>query len=257
VIPYINQPTLHIGPITIHAFGVLVAVAMIVGLRFVRRRAAADGLDPFLADRLVTWVLVGGFIGAHLVDRFVYFWDDTLADPVSILRFWEGLSSFGGFVGAIVGALLFFHRNSTLPRWRYLDCVAYGFPFGWIFGRLGCTLAFDHPGSTTRFFLGEVYTDNHVRHNLGLYEALYTVLIAALFYRLGRQARRPPGFFVAVLAIVYAPVRFLFDFLRKNDVRYGGLTPGQWGALALIVVGFLLLRMSQKKGEAEASPSGV
>jgi phosphatidylglycerol:prolipoprotein diacylglycerol transferase len=247
VIPHIEQPTLHVGPITIHAFGVLVAIAMIVGLRFVRRRAAADGLDPMIADRLVTWVLVGGFIGAHLVDRFVYYWHETLLDPISILRFWEGLSSFGGFIGAIVGAVVFFRRHAQLPRWRYLDCVAYGFPFGWIFGRLGCTLAFDHPGSQTSFFLGEVYTDGYVRHNLGLYEALYTVLIAALFFRLGRAGRRPPGYFVAMLAIVYAPVRFLFDFLRKNDIRYGGLTPGQWGALALIVVGVVLLRRAQRR----------
>jgi phosphatidylglycerol:prolipoprotein diacylglycerol transferase len=256
VIPYFPQPSLHLGPITIHAFGVLVALAMIVGMRFVRRRAAADGIDPVKADHLVTWVLVGGFIGAHLVDRLIYYPRDTLADPISLIKFWDGLSSFGGFVGAIVGAILFLRRNPELPRWRLLDCVAYGFPFGWIFGRLGCTLAFDHPGAKTTFFLGQMYTDGEVRHNLGFEEALYTILIAALFHFLGKKGRRPPGYFVAMLAIVYAPVRFLFDFLRKNDVRYGGLTPGQWGALALIVVGVVLLRMAQKrKGEAEASPS--
>ena len=77
-----------------------------------------------------------------------------------------------------------------------------------------------------------------------------------LFHRLGRTGR-PAGFYVAALAIVYAPVRFLFDFLRKNDIRYGGLTPGQWGALALIVAGVVLLRRAQKKGEAGASPSTV
>jgi phosphatidylglycerol:prolipoprotein diacylglycerol transferase len=254
VIPHIAQPHITLGPITIHAFGVLVALAMIVGMRFVRRRATGDGLDAMVADRLVTWILIGGFIGAHLVDRFVYYPAETLAEPLRILKFWEGLSSFGGFLGAIVGALLFFRREPSLPRWRYLDCVAYGFPFGWIFGRLGCTLAFDHPGSETTFFLAERYTDDRVRHNLGLDEALYTILIAALFYYLGRKGRRPPGFFVAVLAIVYAPVRFLFDFLRKNDVRYLALTPGQWGALALIVVGVVLLRLAKKRGEAEASP---
>jgi phosphatidylglycerol:prolipoprotein diacylglycerol transferase len=254
VIPYIAQPHLSLGPISIHAFGVLVALAMIVGMRFVRRRAAADGLDPMVADRLVTWVLVGGFIGAHLVDRFLYFREETFANPITILKFWEGISSFGGFVGAIVAAVLFFRRESALPCWRYLDCVAYGFPFGWIFGRLGCTVAFDHPGVPTTFFLAERDAEGIVRHNLGLDEALFTMLISALFYYLGRKGRRPPGFFVAMLAIVYTPVRFLFDFLRTRDVRYLGLTPGQWGAIALLIVGVLLLQAAKKRGEAEAPP---
>jgi phosphatidylglycerol:prolipoprotein diacylglycerol transferase len=256
-LPYLRQPHITLGPITIHAFGVLVALAMIVGMRFVRKRAAADGIDPMIADRLVTWVLVGGFAGAHLVDRFVYFHQQTLADPMSILRFWEGLSSFGGFLGAIVGALVFFRSQPMLPRWRLLDCVAYGFPFGWIFGRLGCTVAFDHPGRETTFFLAEMDADGKIRHNLGLDEALYTILIALCFHFLGRR-RRPAGYFVAMLAILYAPVRFLLDFLRKNDVRYGGLTPAQWGSFALVAAGFVLLRLAQKrKGEAEASPSSV
>jgi phosphatidylglycerol:prolipoprotein diacylglycerol transferase len=254
VLPYIAQPHITLGPISIHAFGVLVALAMIVGMRFVRRRAAADGLEPMVADRLVTWVLIAGFIGAHLVDRFVYYPAETLAEPLRIFKFWEGLSSFGGFLGAIVGAVLFFRREPSLPRWRYLDCVAYGFPFGWIFGRLGCTVAFDHPGKETTFFLAELDEHGVRRHNLGFEEALYTILIAALFYVLGRKGRRPPGFFVAVLAIAYAPVRFLFDFLRTRDVRYFGLTPGQWGALVLLVVGVLLLQRAQKKGGAEAPP---
>jgi phosphatidylglycerol:prolipoprotein diacylglycerol transferase len=247
VLPYISQPHITLGPITIHAFGVLVALAMMVGMRFVRRRAAADGLEPMVADRLVTWVLIAGFIGAHLVDRFVYYPAETLAEPLRILKFWEGLSSFGGFLGAIVGAVLFFRREPSLPRWRYLDCVAYGFPFGWIFGRLGCTVAFDHPGKETSFFLAELDEHGIRRHNLGFEEALYTILIAGLFYVLGRKGRRPPGFFVAVLAIAYAPVRFLFDFLRTRDVRYLSLTPGQWGALALLLVGVVLLQQANKR----------
>jgi phosphatidylglycerol:prolipoprotein diacylglycerol transferase len=254
VLPHFEQPSLSLGPITIHAFGVMVAAAMLVGMRMVRRRALADGLDPLIADRLVTWILLGGFIGAHLVDRLIYFPGDTFARPISLLRFWEGLSSFGGFIGAVVGQLLFFQRTKIEPRWRYLDAVAWGFPFGWIFGRLGCFLAFDHPGAPTTFFLGQLYRDGVVRHNLGLEEALYTVLIAALFWALGRRARRPGGFYLGLLAVVYAPVRFLFDFLRIVDVRYGGLTPGQWGAIALIGVGVLIMVRAKKKGEAEASP---
>jgi phosphatidylglycerol:prolipoprotein diacylglycerol transferase len=255
VIPYIAQPHLTLfGHLGIHAFGVLVALAMVVGMWFVRRRAAADGLDPGVADRLVTWVLIGGFIGAHLVDRFIYFPRETLANPLSIVKFWEGISSFGGFVGAVVAAVIFFRRERNLPLWRYLDCVAYGFPFGWIFGRAGCTIAFDHPGLETTFFLGEHDAEGIVRHNLGFYEFLYTILIAAFFHLLGRKGRRAPGYFVAMLAIVYTPVRFFFDFLRTRDVRYLGLTPGQWGAIALLIVGVRLLLQAKKRGEAEAPP---
>jgi len=60
---------------------------------------------------------------------------------------------------------------------------------------------------------------------------------------------------VGLLAIVYAPVRFLFDFLRMVVVRYGGLTPGQWGALVVMGLGAFILMRAHKKGEAEASPA--
>jgi phosphatidylglycerol:prolipoprotein diacylglycerol transferase len=255
-LPYIRQPSISIGPITIHAFGVLVAIAMLVGMRIVHRRASAQGLDGALADRLVTWILLGGFAGAHLVDRLVYYPAETIAEPIRLLRFWEGLSSFGGFIGAVVAAWLFFRSHRHAQKWQYLDAVAYGFPFGWIFGRTGCFLAFDHPGLPTTFFLGQHDVNQVVRHNLGLEEALYTILIAALFWFLGRQ-RRAPGFFVGMLALIYAPVRFLFDFLRTQDVHYLGLTPGQWGALGLLGVGVYLVLHAQKKGEAVASPSSV
>ena len=85
------------------------------------------------------------------------------------------------------------------------------------------------------------YSDGVIRHNLGLEEAIYTVFVSAMMYLLARRPR-PTGFFVGMLAVLYAPVRFLFDFLREVDVRYGGLTPGQWGAIAVLFVGLYILR---------------
>jgi phosphatidylglycerol:prolipoprotein diacylglycerol transferase len=261
--PYFEQPSLklagqfellgrHFGPIELHLFGALVATAVIVGTAVIRKRAAREGIDAEIAARMTFSVLVFGFIGAHLVDRLIYFPHDTMQDPWSILKVWQGISSFGGIVGASVGAAWFMKKEKLgLSKWRYLDVIGWGFTVGWIFGRLGCFSAFDHPGTPTDFFLAEVDAKGIMRHNLGLYEALYFVPLSGLFWVLG-QKRRAPGFYVALLCLLYPPVRFLFDFLRVVDVRYVGLTPAQWGSLGFMIFGFFLLRYTNRLAEAEA-----
>ena len=203
--------------------------------------------------RFVSWVLIGGFLGAHLVDRIVYFPGETASDPLSIFRFWEGLSSFGGFLGGTIGALLFLVRRAE-PKtaWTYVDCFAYAFPFGWILGRLGCFVAYDHPGRSTSIALGQMYTDGVIRHNLGLEEALYTAGIALLFQLLGRKPRFP-GFYLGLFLVLYAPFRFGVDFLRLVDVRYGGLTPGQYGCIALLVLAVVILALPRRGPRASAA----
>jgi phosphatidylglycerol:prolipoprotein diacylglycerol transferase len=241
MIPYFSQPAIPLGPLTIYGFGVLVAVAIFLGTGLVRRRARRHGLDPDVAYRLVIWILVVGFLGAHLVDRFVYFPRETLRDPITILKLWVGLSSFGGFLGAVAGAVVFIRRERLAAQaWEYLDAVAYAFPFAWVVGRIGCFVAYDHPGAPTGFFLGQQYKDGVVRHNLGLEEAIVTVVLAAVFWALGRRPR-PAGFFVGLLPLLYAPVRFGLDFLRLVDVRYLGLTPGQYGSISVGLLGALIL----------------
>lgn len=248
-LPYFDQPHLPLGPLTIHAFGALVATGVLVGSEVMRRRAMRQDLDPVLATRLVTWVLVSAFIGAHLVDRLIYFPAETWADPWSIVKIWQGISSFGGFLGAIFGAWFFIHRGHLKEKvWSYLDTVAYAFPIGWLFGRTGCFLAFDHPGKETDFFLAQYDRENILRHNLGLDEAIYTVAIIALFLILGRKPRFP-GFFVTLFPMVYAPFRFFLDFLRARDVRYFDLTPGQWGAIAVLALGIFMFRRQKKRAQ--------
>jgi phosphatidylglycerol:prolipoprotein diacylglycerol transferase len=103
-----------------------------------------------------------------------------------------------------------------------------------------------------------MYKDGVVRHNLGLYEAIYSVGIAILVYLLGRR-RRSPGFFLGLFMIVYAPFRFAADFLRIVDVRYLGLTPGQYGCIALAVAGAALLITRRHAGDPQdrRAPVGI
>ena len=261
MIPYIDQPSLDLGPLTIHAFGVLVAAGVLLGIEIFKQRITQVGLDSDLASRMLGWLLVVGFLGAHLVDRLFYNFHETLDRPVTLLIFWEGISSFGGLFGGALGAWIFLRRNTRgVDAWRYLDSLAYALPLGWFLGRMGCFVAFDHVGVPTDHVLGQVYADGIVRHNLGFEEALYSLVIASVIFILGSKPR-PPGFLVGVLAVLYAPARFLLDFLRIADERYAGLIVSQYASLLLLGIGVWLLgrsyRMQARRARARSGQNAV
>ena len=70
---------------------------------------------------------MSSFVFAHVLDSILYYPDEVLADPALLLRLWEGLSSFGGFVGASIGAIAWrvHYKAVLLP---YADIVASAFP---------------------------------------------------------------------------------------------------------------------------------
>ena len=67
------------------------------------------------------------------------------------------------------------------------------------------------------------------------------------------RALLPWAIFVGLLALSYAPVRFLLDFLRWDDARYFGFTPGQYGSVLLAGIGFLVLRWAKQRAAAPAA----
>jgi phosphatidylglycerol---prolipoprotein diacylglyceryl transferase len=276
--PYFAQPTLNLGPITIHAFGVMVALAVIFGEMLATRRAKLQGLDPHVTDGVVWWAIIIGFIISHVYSAVFYFPDRLLAEPLYIFKVWDGISSFGGMLGGLFAIWLYFRLKQpklpTIERWRHLDALAFAFPFAWVFGRLGCTLAHDHPGIVTNFPLSVSLSSQSAQDyiwgvyassdrladlpgsaqlaqmgffDLGLIEFLYTLLIIVPVFLLLDRKPRAPGFFLLSFLAIYTPVRFGLDFLRLVDVQYFGLTPGQWAALPLFLASvYMLLKVVPK-----------
>ena len=270
MIPWLEQPVWRVGPLSIHAFGVAVALAVWFGLARVARRFERLGLDPVRGHRLGGWVLVGGIIGAHLFSVLFYFPEKLRADPWLLLRVWEDISSFGGALGGIAGALLFFAIRAGETRQpggvAYLDAIAFVFPAALAIGRVGCGLAHDHPGRVTTFPLAvSLETDaalEYVRgvyrsaglvfpeaapamgfHDLGLYELLFLSLVVVPAFIFWDRRPRPSGFYLMTFAALYLPVRFGLDMLRVTDARYVGLTPAQWVAGAVLAaLPFVALR---------------
>jgi phosphatidylglycerol:prolipoprotein diacylglycerol transferase len=244
MIPYIDFKLFEIAGLPIHLFGVLVAVGVIIGDRITVREGAKRGLDPRDVRYLNARMVIGGFIMAHLVSVIFYFPERIKENPLVLLNIWSGLSSFGGFLGAAL-TYLYLSRKEKIPALPYADAVSLGLAVGWIFGRLGCTSAHDHPGRHTNFFLAVRYPDGP-RHDLGLYELLFTIVLTLILFRYAKKPR-PAGRLIGLFALLYAPVRFGLDFLRASDVarpdeRYGALTPAQWACMGAFAVGLWLLK---------------
>jgi phosphatidylglycerol:prolipoprotein diacylglycerol transferase len=165
MIPYIHVPDLDLFGLPLHPFGLLVATGVIIGTALATRRARRRGFDLDKLNSFITWMLVAGFIGGHVLDELFYHPRQAIEDPISLLKLWTGLSSFGGFTGAFIGIVLwkffdseqkvvlgmklprFFRREKTMPILPFADLILSVFPVAWIFGRSGCSVVHDHPGA--------------------------------------------------------------------------------------------------------------
>lgn len=282
LIPYFEPFSLPIGPITIHGFGILVAMGFLLGSRESEKMATRFGGDPELINRLVGWLILGTFVGGHLGDVLWYRPTELAKDPALfgtmfnafasgrlptsaeiplVLRVWDGLSSFGGFTMCVPLAVWFFFKERK-PFWPHGDSLAIGLTLGWFFGRMGCFSAHDHPGTQSDFWLAvpgmcEGRNPAVSCHDLGLYEALWSGAMWLLFRQLSKTARFP-GFYCAVLALAYGPFRLFLDFFRTAtiDVRYLGLTPAQYGSITLTLIGLWIVATQRNKPVMWAPAAG-
>ncbi|MEK7545504.1 MAG: prolipoprotein diacylglyceryl transferase family protein [Patescibacteria group bacterium] len=244
MIPYLEWKTFALGPLTLQVWGLFAAVGVVAGTLFALREARRKGLDVAKTESLAFWTVFLAFVGARVFHAAFYEPAWYVAHPLDIVRIWKGgFSSFGGFFGAF-GAFLWKGRALGLPFLKTADVLTPAATLGLGCGRIGCFLIHDHPGTLAHGagnWLAVNYPDAP-RYDLGL---LLGVLDFALFgaYLALRRTTRPDGFYLAWLLMAYAPARFGLDFLRTVDIRYAGLTPGQYGSMLLFGVGlFVILR---------------
>ncbi len=220
-------------------------LAVVIGCELAYRQARRAGLETEVIVRGSLWALAAGFVLSHLASLTLYYPGTVRENPLAMLMIWQGHSSFGGFFGGVLGGLLYLKRRGIEPT-PYLEAGFFGFLPAWIIARTGCTFAFDHPGLETDFFLGMADSARVIRHNLGFYEMLYTVLLTVILYGL-RNFRPFDGFHLVLIIFLYSPVRFFLDTLRVADKRYWGFTPGQYFSVVLTVLGVWLLTRGLKK----------
>ena len=235
----------RIGSFEITSFGVLVALGAMAGLWVFRREIARSGLPEQAMDAAI-YGLVGGLAGAKLLYVFEHLEEGTF---FGLLLDRGGMSWFGGFVGGLLAG----YATIRAKRWPVMKVLAAGTPalaVGQLLGRIGCFLVGDDYGHPTSLPWGVAFpqglppTTERV-HPTQIYEAIFLGVFAWVLIR-WRRAGVPDRVVLGRYFVGVGAFRFALEFLRVNTRVLGPLTVAHMFALAVVLLGVLLLARRPK-----------
>ena len=264
----INPVLVHIGPIAVHWYGIMYAIAFTAGYYWgVLPHALPRGLDRHYCEKLLFTTIVVGLIGARLY--YVIQQPDLgyyARNPLEIIAVWNGgMAFFGAIIG---GAVVFAYRawRDHTNFWLLFDTAALFAVVGQPIGRIGNIINGDILGSQSTLPWATAYTNpNAVLQScchLGvpyqpaaLYEALGTLLIGAFLILIRRRGVRPGVLCITYLG-GYAISQFVLFFLRNSEPVIGlGLKQAQWTALVTLLIAVPLLVVIWHKTGAKTAPA--
>ena len=217
----------ELGPITVYTYGVLLAAAYLLGLKFAMTRAKARGLDAVRVLDLGIYIIISALVGAKLLLLITDF-RSFRADPRELLTLARsGGVFYGGLILAVIVALWYIRRVG-LPLWTTCDVFAPGIALGHVVGRFGCLFAGCCYGKPTTRPWGITFTDPFAAANVGtplgvalhptqLYEAGAELLILIVLLVTERKGRPFPGRTFWLYMLLYAISRFIIEFYRGDD----------------------------------------
>jgi phosphatidylglycerol:prolipoprotein diacylglycerol transferase len=212
-----------------------------------------------------TWDAVKNVCHPQTVDCFAW------------AKFWAGgLTYYGGFLGASVGAWFLLKRD-RFPFWKAADLAGVAVPLGLAFGRMGCLLAGccfgaesnlpwalsfppKSPASEAQWKAHDLHDAamwSHPVHPTQVYESAASLAIAAFCLFVVQPKKKYDGQVFGAFLALYAIARFLLEILRRDD-RGGmvGLSTSQLIGLGLVAVALVIHRMRAPRVVA-ASPAAA
>lgn len=238
------------------------------GWLFKRYHAAArTPLDFDASMDLVLAIVIGTMAGGRLGYFLLYKPGDVLADPLALLRVWEGgMASHGAFVGIAV-ALWLFARKRNVPFLHLGDLIVSAAPVGLFLGRVANFINGELWGKPTRVAWAVIFPHSadpgmpaHLilpRHPSQLYEAATEglLLLAFMQWRFWKTqaALRTPGRLAGEFLIGYALVRVFCEHFREPDqgvslITLAGreLSRGTFYSFFLVAAGFVVIALSAR-----------
>jgi phosphatidylglycerol:prolipoprotein diacylglycerol transferase len=244
---YFNPVMVQIGPLQIHWYGVMYAIAFVLAYLYLHNSKhgkslplTSDQKDLFLA-LAIGGVLVGGRLGYVLFYNLPYY----LQNPLKIFAVWEGGMSFHGGLLAVAAITIWFSKKYKIGLLELGDVECAIAPLGLFFGRIGNFINGELYGRiATQFCLYFPSDPQNCRYPSQLFEAVFEglVLFALLWFLRKKDPR--PGVVSCAFLFFYGIFRFVIEFFREPDPQIGffpgGFTEGQLLCFLMILCGVLL-----------------
>jgi len=254
----------HLGSLTIHSYGVMVAVAFLAGLWTVTLRAR---LDPALRNSgeniadVTLCLMAGAILGARIAYVTTYWKEQFAGEPLTeIFAIWHGgLVYYGGLIGAAIAGYIYI-RWKKMPLWKTADVLAPSIALGSMFGRIGCLLNGCCFGRPTDLPWAITFT-NPLAHDLSgtptnvplhpteIYDALLNLGLYVFLAWLFRH-KKFNGQIFATYLVGYAITRSITEYFRGDytNLHYHfGLTPAQWVGVPIFIAGLALAAVLSRR----------
>jgi len=229
----------NVGSFPIYSYGVMIALAFIIGILLAVKEAKRKGENPERILDISLYVILGALIGGRL-GYVIFYLDYYLKNPLKILYFRQGgLSFLGGFLIALLLGLWYVKRNK-ISFWKYTDIAAPSIAIGLGIARIGCFLNGCCFGVVTeqgglRFpslHLPPVYLQ-HIKEGLiasgsayslpviptQLYSSLFGFLLFFVLLRV-KKFNKYDGYTFLSFLILYSIFRFIIEFFRFYESNY-------------------------------------
>lgn len=265
-IPSPSSGTLEIGPINLNAYGLMIALGVVVAVRIAGKRAErinAGTMDDL--SSIALWAVPAGVLGGrayHVLTDYEKFqgnWGD-------VIKVWQG--GLGIWGGITVGVLVGFWRakKMNLDAWALVSCSVPGIAVAQAIGRWGNWWNQELFGRPTDLpwalevsdatALKAGFAEGTTFHPTFLYESIGCLVLAVALIAVERKLKPARGRLLAWYVAGYTALRFFIEGLRIDEAKeFAGFRFNQWvSVIAFVVaVAFIIVDARRSPQTPEAS----
>jgi|SRR6185437_3442206 len=258
----VNPDIFHLGALTVRWYGLLFAMAFLVGYKIMEHVYKTEGIPVKDVDRLSLFMIFGVVIGARLGHVLFYQPDYYFAHPLDIFKIWEGgLASHGAAIGILIAMYIYSRKGPVRSYSWILDRIILTVPIGGFFVRMGNLMNSEIYGHVTSLPWGFKFVRDYDNAGLSLsqiqphhptqiYEGLlYLALFVFLIILYNKKhAVLKPGILFGTFLILLFSIRFFVEFFKEVQVPFEvnlvakyGLNMGQLLSIPFIIAGIIIL----------------